>query len=208
MGEDFEQARVLVALLVSIIFLSLHFAVRPLKQCVAQPFTCISPFQPIFPRVLSTLNVLRINSPEDGALMIMVELALILIYTCVLLIKTCSKSAELCSTFGFGDTANGVYVFFVFLGLSLLLLQLTFGAWKLWTIGYVPKILLVAKSHSVAPSMIFKHVLYRRCVRKDRLPDAFVLATLPFSTQAPNALAGVETSSDRLPACSALILHT
>jgi hypothetical protein len=32
-SEEFEQARVLVALLVSIMFLAFHFAVKPLKRC-------------------------------------------------------------------------------------------------------------------------------------------------------------------------------
>jgi hypothetical protein len=49
-AEDFEQARVIVALLVSVAFLSLHFAVRP---------------------VLRT---------ENSGLMTLADLALILIY--------------------------------------------------------------------------------------------------------------------------------
>ena len=75
--EDFEQARVLVALFVSIAFLSLHLAVKPLKRA------------------------------EDGTLTVLIELSLILIYTCVLLIKTCGLSSAVCSTFGFGDDAQG-----------------------------------------------------------------------------------------------------
>eukprot|EP00966_Prymnesium_polylepis_P209467 4852048-Prymnesium_polylepis.2 len=39
--------------------------------------------------------------------MAMIELALVLIYTCVLLIKTCNMSADVCVTFGFGKTAEG-----------------------------------------------------------------------------------------------------
>jgi|EP00966_Prymnesium_polylepis_P016638 hypothetical protein len=50
-GEDFEQARVLVALLVSIAFLVVHLSVKPLRRS------------------------------EDNALMTVVELALIVIYT-------------------------------------------------------------------------------------------------------------------------------
>eukprot|EP00966_Prymnesium_polylepis_P328617 7384406-Prymnesium_polylepis.2 len=36
----------------------------------------------------------------------MIELTLILVYTCVLLIKTCEISPEVCSTYGFGDTGR------------------------------------------------------------------------------------------------------
>ena len=34
-GEDFEQARVLVALIVSIFFLTMHLSYKPLRRCVA-----------------------------------------------------------------------------------------------------------------------------------------------------------------------------
>ena len=62
-NEEFEQARVLAALLVSVTFLALHFSIKPLRR------------------------------PEDGALMTMAELTLVLVYTCVLLIKTCDFSS-------------------------------------------------------------------------------------------------------------------
>ena len=39
--------------------------------------------------------------------MTLIELALILVYTSVLVIKTCSTSAAVCTTYGFGDTATG-----------------------------------------------------------------------------------------------------
>ena len=65
--EDFEQARVLIALLVSIIFLALHLVVRPLRRA------------------------------EDGVLMMLVELALVFIYTSIRLIKSCDESSELCA---------------------------------------------------------------------------------------------------------------
>ena len=45
--------------------------------------------------------------PEDGVLMTMVELSLVLIYICVLLIKTCAMSSNVCVTFGFGDAPDG-----------------------------------------------------------------------------------------------------
>jgi hypothetical protein len=44
---------------------------------------------------------------EDGALMYLVEFSLVLIYTSVLLIKSCDVSAAVCSNFGFGETADG-----------------------------------------------------------------------------------------------------
>eukprot|EP00966_Prymnesium_polylepis_P075050 1741036-Prymnesium_polylepis.2 len=44
---------------------------------------------------------------EDGALATMTEQGLVLAYTCVLLIKTCDLSVDVCSTYGFGETATG-----------------------------------------------------------------------------------------------------
>ena len=76
-GEAYEQARVLAALLISISFLALHLSIQPLQRL------------------------------EDGAVMVLVELALIFLYTNVLLVKSCSLSSELCSTFGFGHTEDG-----------------------------------------------------------------------------------------------------
>ena len=61
-----------------------------------------------------------LNSPpnrtrsEDGVLMALVELALVLIYLCVLLIKTCNVdpfdpilSAQVCEMYGFGSSPKG-----------------------------------------------------------------------------------------------------
>ena len=62
-NEEYEQARVLAALLASVTFMVLHFAIKPHGR------------------------------PADGALVTMAELALVLIYTCVLLIKTCDFSS-------------------------------------------------------------------------------------------------------------------
>merc|ERR1712227_25674 len=56
---EFEQMRVLVAILVSIAFLAFRLSFKPLRRV------------------------------EDGVLMTMVEIALILTYVCVLLIKSC-----------------------------------------------------------------------------------------------------------------------
>jgi hypothetical protein len=80
----------LVALLVSIAFLSIHLTIKPCRR------------------------------REDNVLMMMTELSLVLIYLCVLVIKTCDLSAlrstrrdadeiarAICSTYGFGDDSAG-----------------------------------------------------------------------------------------------------
>jgi hypothetical protein len=56
----------------------------------------------------------------------MSELALILVYLCALVIKACDLAADACGTYGFGDDSKGVFLFFLFFGLSVLLLQLIF----------------------------------------------------------------------------------
>ena len=99
--SPFEQARILTALLISITFFGLHLSLKPLKR------------------------------KEDGMLMVSIELALILVYICVLLIKSCDMSPALCKTFGFGESPAGLYLFFVFFGLTVVLLQLVMEAWSL-----------------------------------------------------------------------------
>eukprot|EP00966_Prymnesium_polylepis_P325943 7381875-Prymnesium_polylepis.1 len=47
-------------------------------------------------------------------------LALILLYTCVLVIKTCEQSPEACSSYGFGHSAKGFFLFFIFFAISML----------------------------------------------------------------------------------------
>ena len=54
------------------------------------------------------------------------DLALVLVYMCVLVIKACEVSPEECRSYGFGDDPKGVFVFFLFFGLSMLLLQFVF----------------------------------------------------------------------------------
>ena len=170
--EDAVQARILVALVVSVVFLSLQLAIKPLKR------------------------------PEDGALMALIEISLILIYFAVMLIKACQLSKEMCSTFGFGNDAQGelsrpglltvtctiragapiislhpslcftgVYLFFIFFGLGMLLLMVLVTLVKLFVTGYVPKILLVAEAHGVPLSSIVFNVGSRRFARpRDRQP--------------------------------------
>ncbi|KAL1522821.1 hypothetical protein AB1Y20_017790 [Prymnesium parvum] len=89
-SEELEQARVLWALLSTISFLSFFLVFRPVRR------------------------------GEGSFLMVIVQLSLVLVYTCVLVIKSCdgssltsqrdSATATLrasCRTFGFGDTADG-----------------------------------------------------------------------------------------------------
>jgi hypothetical protein len=134
-------------------------------------------------------------------------LALVLVYTCVLLIKSCDMSSvstafqfqaravasAVCSTYGFGDTSEGgtqtvlnrsplalesynldtdftsqrpartgIYLFFLFFGLSTLILQLLIGATRFVTEGYAPRIILVARAHSISPQVIIQRVIARR----------------------------------------------
>jgi hypothetical protein len=74
--ENYELSRVLVALLVSVLFLALDLAFKPHRR------------------------------KEDGALMVLIELIMVLIYTCVLLIKTCHLSPYVCENYGFGDASG------------------------------------------------------------------------------------------------------
>ena len=132
MSEDHEQARVLVSLLVSITFLSFELSIRPLRQV------------------------------EDHILAAVVQLALIILYTSILLIKVCFSSSVACAPFGFGDSPKGIFLFFVYFGLSTLLLQLVVAAVIMYTTGHVPKLLLLAKVHGVSPWRIFQRVSARR----------------------------------------------
>ena len=76
------------------------------------------------------------------------HLALILLYTCVLAIKTCELSADACRSYGFGASANGartsatlslaqlyhrtclvlvgLFIFFIVFGLLMLVFQLVY----------------------------------------------------------------------------------
>jgi hypothetical protein len=98
------------------------------------------------------------------------------------------RSRAVCATFGFGDTAKGderllfphtfrallhrllllcklitgLYLFFIFFGLVLLLVQIIIGAVTLYTTGYVPTIIQMAKTHSVAPSLILRRLALRK----------------------------------------------
>ena len=104
--EDAEHARVLVALLVSIVFLALELVVDPLKRWVwvgARTETrraSAAAFNP-YPPPLPPFRM------DNRILMTLVHLSLVLVYTCVLLVKACDASAEACALFGFGTTSKG-----------------------------------------------------------------------------------------------------
>jgi hypothetical protein len=102
-------------------------------------------------KILTALHPSPRRRTEDGALFALIDLALILIYLCVLLIKSCDMSSvgvgvlrdlevdqlgkAVCDTYGFGDSPSGVYLFFVFFGLGMLFLQLLIMASNLWVAG-------------------------------------------------------------------------
>jgi hypothetical protein len=95
--------------------------------------------------------------------MVVLELALILGYVCFLLIKTCNTSSEVCATYGFGETASGVYLFFIAFALGMLVLLLVGGLVRVYFEGNLPKLFLIAQAHSVPVSKIFFRVAARRC---------------------------------------------
>jgi hypothetical protein len=75
----------------------------------------------------------------------------------------------------------------VFFALSILVLQLMIGFVRLWIEGYLPKILLVARAHSISPFMLVERVLLRKLAAfKVRVTHALRLDVLriPPSTAA------------------------
>ena len=60
---------------------------------------------------------------EDVTLTTLTHLALILVYICVLVIKTCELSSDACRSYGFGASAEGFFLFLLFFGLSVLVFQ-------------------------------------------------------------------------------------
>ena len=99
--------------------------------------------------------------------MMVLELALILGYICLLLIKTCNTSSDVCATFGFGDTASGVYLFFIAFAMGMLVLLLVGGLVRIYFEGHLPKLFLIARAHSVPVSKVFLRVAARRCRSSD-----------------------------------------
>jgi|EP00966_Prymnesium_polylepis_P099570 hypothetical protein len=58
---------------------------------------------------------------------------------------------------------QGVYTFFLFFALALLLFLLATTIVRLYYAGYVPKIFLVATAHSLPAHKVLERVLTRRC---------------------------------------------
>mmetsp|Transcript_86037 Transcript_86037/g.257812 ORF Transcript_86037/g.257812 Transcript_86037/m.257812 type:complete len:1403 (-) Transcript_86037:178-4386(-) len=130
--EESSQARVLTALFVSVSFLAMHLVAKPFRR------------------------------PEDSSMAAMVDLTLVLLYTCVLLIKSCEASPTICGTYGFGQSATGVYLYFIFFALGMLLLLIILAVVNLYVTGRMPMILLVARAHGVSLPTIIKRVASRR----------------------------------------------
>jgi len=97
-----------------------------------------------------------------------VEQALVLIYVCVLIVKTCHTSPQVCESYGFGSTADGVFIFFIIFALMMLVVLLGIGCVRLYYAGYVPKLILMANAYSVTPSQIVKRVVSRRAREIER----------------------------------------
>ena len=86
-NEHAEQGRVIVAILVSTLSLAVHIAMRPVKKCAHDELF----WHHLLYRMCVTAFTSRTHRPEDGALMFITELALIVVYVCILLIKTCNS---------------------------------------------------------------------------------------------------------------------
>eukprot|EP00966_Prymnesium_polylepis_P076601 1775661-Prymnesium_polylepis.1 len=69
-----------------------------------------------------------------------------------------------CATFGFGESGDGVFVFFVIFEVSLLLSQLIVGFLRFSLEGNLPMVLVVARAHSISPYMMVQRVAQRRQV--------------------------------------------
>ena len=108
----------------------------------------------------------------------------------------------ICTTYGFGENAEGeehrspqgsthahtrrrrreldplwytgMFLFFLFFGLTMILLQLVIGVARLGIESFVPKILLVARAHALSPSSILCKVLTRRHAEAPRTPPSLM----------------------------------
>jgi hypothetical protein len=89
----------------------------------------------------------------------------------------------ICKTYGFGETAEGepkqsraqnctqpttltagvlatgIFIFFVIFGVVMVLLQLIFGVARLGVESFVPKVLLVARAHSLSPFTVVRNAM-------------------------------------------------
>jgi|EP00966_Prymnesium_polylepis_P114469 hypothetical protein len=68
--------------------------------------------------------------------MVFIQQVLILTYLCALIIKSCgTSSTEVCRLYGFGNSARGVFIFFVVFALATLLLLVLVYAVRLYYAG-------------------------------------------------------------------------
>lgn len=67
-----------------------------------------------------------------------------------------------CATVSLSSADAGLFLFFIFFGLSMLLMQFIAGFSRLYAEGYVPKFLLLARAHSLPLSLLVRRVLWRR----------------------------------------------
>ena len=129
--ERLEEARTLVALLVSILFLSLQMATQPFRRS------------------------------EDNWLATMAYLSLVVVYLTVLLLKMCEQDAEVCED-SFGLYPAELFSTFAFFGMGLLLLHLLLAALQLYLHDHSPRIIRLARAHSISPQTLVWRVLARK----------------------------------------------
>ncbi|KAL1507405.1 hypothetical protein AB1Y20_008247 [Prymnesium parvum] len=141
-NEQIVLLRVVVAVLICIMFFIIRLSIQPLQRT------------------------------DDTFIALSVDIALTIVYITVLLIKGCDVSSEVCSSYGFGGTSAGIYIF-IFFVFTAILIQLVIGITNLWITGRMPTFLLIAQAHSVPPSTILSKLLRRSLASwKRKLADA------------------------------------
>jgi hypothetical protein len=106
-GEDAEHLRALIALLVSIAFLASDLYFKPLKRCGCSRFDASGATPAPRTRLavsLASREVLDACRTENAMLMALIELMLIIAYICVILVKTCDESENICGKYGLGTS--------------------------------------------------------------------------------------------------------
>eukprot|EP00966_Prymnesium_polylepis_P304929 7045110-Prymnesium_polylepis.1 len=183
-SEEYEQGRALVALLVSIAFLTIRLSVKPLRRvedtalmvfvdlvlvCICRSCRSISRTQ----RYQSQCEKSHVRSPARRCVCLAHQ-DLRGIVGCVRHIRLrqhSGRGAPTRSTPGgrawpFSTCASlcaaQVYLFFIFFGLSMILVQLIISLVNLYVTGNVPHVILIARSHSVSPSSLFWKVSIRK----------------------------------------------
>ena len=130
-----EQGRVLIALMLSLCWLTLHNVCMPYRR------------------------------GEDNWMMLTLQVGQTVVYLTLMVLKTCEMSEEYCGDYGLGKTARDIFIFFVYCAIGLLSLLVVTGLISLYYTGHVPKLILVARSHMVPVSVIFRRVLGRHLTR-------------------------------------------